>query len=147
MWKIALVLVASCFVSSSASALPSKADKPFVGCNELATVFQNEMTVPFKTIEDKRVRKCVKRQTVNSLNMPLYIATAFYDKSLNERVRAFNKLKSYSCESENTCKKLFGFIDAHLKATILTKTVDSRDLFSRLDSFRDQLHYDLNADR
>lgn len=147
MWKITLALVTFCLLSINVSALPSKPDKAIIGCNELATLLQNEMTVPFKTIEDKRVRKCVKRQTVNSLNMPLYIATAFYDKSLNERVRAFDKLKSYSCEAENTCKKLFSFIDAHLKATILTKTVDSRDLFSQLDSYRDQLHYDLNADR
>ena len=132
--------------STALSALtPSaKTEKPAIGCNELATVFQTEMTVPYKAIADKRVRRCVQKQTVNSVNMPLYIATAFYDQNLNERVRAFNKLKSYSCENENTCKKLFSFIDAHLKATILTKTVDSRDLFSQLDSFRDQLHYELN---
>jgi hypothetical protein len=125
-------------------AMPTKTPAPSMNCNELANVYQTELTVPFQNFADKRVRRCVKKQSVTSLNMPLYIATAFYDKSLSERARAIHKLKSYSCEAENTCKRLFGYVDAHLKATILTKTRQSVPLFSQLDSFRDKLHYNLN---
>lgn len=132
--------------SPHAPAMPTKPTTPSIGCNELANVYQNELTVPYKNFADPRVRKCVKKQSVTSLNMALYIATAFYDQNLNERAKAIKKLRSYSCEAENTCKKLFGYIDSHLKATILTKTRESVPLFSQLDSFRDKLHYDLNSD-
>lgn len=142
----AFIMIASTVLALSiARALPSRTEKQ-MGCNELATIFQTELTVPYKTFSDKRVEKCVEGQTVNSVNMPLYIATAFYDRNLSVREKALNKLKAYPCATENTCKKLFGYIDAHLKATILTKTIDTRELFAELDSFREQLHYDLNSD-
>ncbi|CAN5580738.1 hypothetical protein BH10BDE1_BH10BDE1_33970 [soil metagenome] len=144
--KAAALIAFVVLASPKLFAIPMKSMPPVIGCNELASVYQNEMTVPFKNFADARVRKCVKKQSVTSLNMPLYIATAFYDQSLKERAKAIQKLKSYSCETENTCKKLFTYIDAHLKATILTKTKDSVPLFSQLDSFRDKLHYDLNSD-
>ncbi len=115
------------------------------GCNEIAINYQNEMTVPFKTFADSRVRKCIKRQSVTSLNIPLFIATAFYDRNLNERAQALSKLRAYECETENTCKRLFETLDTHLKATRLTKTKDSVELFTQLDSLRGQLHYELNS--
>lgn len=105
-------------------------------CNELGLEIREKLSVPYKTFSDTSVKSCLTQTTVNSKNLPLFIASAFYYRNLETRKKALAKLEGYSCEDKISCGDFYQLLDSHIKATTLEQPKSWKDFSTRTNLLR-----------